>query len=130
MTDRLPILTLLGKFIYKVCAEFEYDALLLGIRGELRPNANEDVEKLIEDMLALTITLPVERLTVIPSPAVLLIESTPELAFPEKSWLKFCCTLSNAVRIASADGSSGKDPKSIFCCALFKSPYLVFIVFS
>jgi len=66
--------------MYKVCAEFEYDALLLGIRGELRPNANEDVEKLIEDMLALTITLPVERLTVIPSPAVLLIESTPELA--------------------------------------------------
>ena len=35
--------------MYNVCAEFEYETLLLGVKGEFRPNARVDVEKLIED---------------------------------------------------------------------------------
>jgi hypothetical protein len=69
-------------------------------------------------MFADITTLPVGKLTVTPAPGVLLIESTAEFALAPNNWLKLFCTFVKAVLIASADGSSGNDPKSIFCCAM------------
>ena len=71
-------------------------------------------------MFALTTTFPVGEFTVIPAPAVLLTEYT-SWSLLENNSVKFSCTFSNAVLIASELGSSGKLPKLMFFCARVNS---------
>ena len=61
-------------------------------------------------------TLPVEELTCMPAPGVLFTELTAASDVTLYSSLKFVCTFWKAVRIASASGSPGNVPKSMFCC--------------
>ena len=97
----------------------------LGVVPILRVNELNDIDA----MFALTTTLPVGVSTVIPAPAERLTEVTDAPERPLYTSLKFSCTFWNAIRIGSADGSSGNVPKSIFCWLISILPYLVFIVY-
>ena len=93
------------------------------------PILNELVETWTHAIFAETITLPVGVLTCIPGPGVWFTDVTTPTAAASNSWSKLVCTFWNAVLIASAWGSSGNVPKSIFCWLITILPYLVFIVF-
>ena len=98
------------------------------VLSEPLPTLREDVEICKQAMFALITTFPVGKLTVIPAPGVWLTDDTAPVLYVENSCEKLFCVFWNAVLIASADGSSGNVPKSIFCWAMFISPYLLFIV--
>jgi hypothetical protein len=53
-----------------------------------------------------------------PRPGPVITCVTPDEIVVVYKSVKFCCTFSKAVLIASAPGSFGKEPKSIFCCAI------------
>ena len=113
--DKLIFATLeifAGKSTHNVC---ELDVILVSCAPLLsRPILSVLVCTCTHAMFAVTITLPVGELTVIPAPGVLLTEATDAPSTPAYTSVKFCCTLVNAVLIASACGSSGNVPKSIF----------------
>ena len=79
------------------------------------PMTSDVVDTCTHAMLALITTLPVGELTVIPAPGVLFTDNTADSVLALNNCVKLFCTFRKAVLIASAEGSSGKDPGFIFC---------------